>query len=358
MDINFKDRGPGGARLVDPLKDFSLEIPGRAGAVEGRRIETLEQLGSATAAALADTIETQLGKTAEIGRDNVVTKAEVTALEQQKASLGETKAAVNLELPLLKALVERPNPEPIDLPKAVRTITRHVSSPYDPNFVDLSELPPGIRKLALEVLDTLDALSSGPGSEKHDLREDRRIDNAILARFQALSDHELTAFGQGSPESQRSVANMVHRHINAETEERLTEPKNPRSVRKDFPVEGASVALETVPLPDYSKEGRKTYHNLNRVLLVKVPPGHKVLINAQSPMFDAQGKPNGLELMEQLLKPTEGSQRHELAYLPGIKDGKAAELWITVLKGDQVVSNRNFAVPENPITTETVTVRT
>ena len=91
---------------------------------------------------------------------------------------------------------------------------------------------------------------------------------------------------------------------------------------------------------------------------MKVPPGHKVLINAQSPMLDAQGKQNGLELMEQLLKPTEGNQRHELAYLPGIKDGKAAELWVTVLKGDQVVSNRNFAVPENPITSETVTVRT
>lgn len=358
MDINSKDRGPAGPRLVDSLKDFSLEIPGRTAAVEGRRVETLERLDAGTAAALADTVEAQVGKTAEIGRDNVVTKAEVAALEQQKASLGETKAAVNAELPLLKKLVERPKPEAIDLPKAVRTITRHVSSPYDPNFVDLSALPPGIRKLALEVLDTLDAVSSKPGAEVHDLREDRRIDNAILARFQALSDHELLTFGAGSPGQQRSVAAMVHRHINSETEERLTEPKNPRAVRKDFPVEGASVALETVPLPDYSKEGRRTYHNLNRVLLVKVPPGHKVLINAQSPMLDAQGKQNGLELMEQLLKPTEGNQRHELAYLPGIKDGKAAELWVTVLKGDQVVSNRNFAVPENPITSETVTVRT
>ena len=181
------------------------------------------------------------------------------------------------------------------------------------------------------------------------------ISQAILRKFLDLSDLELAAFEPDGPtvgaSGQRAVAEKLLRHISAEELVRETEPNNPRPAVSRFPVQGADVKLVTTPVPDYERTGRNTYHNLNRVLEVKVPPGHTVLLNVQSP---ASGQLNMAELV---LTPSKDGLSQELPYLPGLKDGNPAEVWITVLKGKEVVSNVSLSVPENPITTRTDTVR-
>ena len=354
MDIKHKKVGNAG--LVDSLRDFNLEIGGRSAPVAGRRLETLQALKVGGAAKLADNVQAEVGPSSEVGRDGLVTATEVAALasDAQLAKLGARRPGIEAQLPLLSKLVERPAAEPIALTPAYREIRREVSTRYDPQGEALSRLPAGFKAMAERVLDTLDnADAATRGENLHDLRLGKEISNALLERFLDLSDLELAAFEPDGPKlggaGQRAVAEKLRRHLNEEVSSRDLEPANPRAAVTRFPVKGAEVKLETVPVPDYEQVGRNRVHNLNRVLTVQVPPGHTVLVNAQATTRTALGGPN-TELGERVLSPTPNGAPHELNYLPGIAEGNPAELWITVLKGTEVIGNQSFAVPQNPIT--------
>lgn len=346
MDIKHIKMGNAG--LVDPLNDFSLEIRGQSAPIQGRRLETLRRIGAGAAGKLADhTAVNAPGAGPMVAADGFVTTKEVELLKQQSDSA---------QLPLLEKLMSRPESQPVQLAPAVRVIRREVQGKYDPTCVALDELPGGFKQMALRVLDTLDnKISEERGSEEHDYAYEKMISQDILRKFLDLSDLELTAFEPDGPKvgavGQRVLAEKLLRHITAEEMVRETEPRDPPPAVTRFPVQGADVRLVTTPVPDYEREGRNTYHNLNRVLEVKVPPGHTVLLNVQSP---AGGQLNMAELV---LTPSKDGQARELPYLPGLKDGSAAEVWVTVLKDKEVVSNVSLSVPDNPIFTRTDTVR-
>ncbi|MCA9549531.1 MAG: hypothetical protein KC933_05805 [Myxococcales bacterium] len=306
MDIKHIKMGNAG--LVDPLNDFSLEIRGQSAPIQGRRLETLRRIGAGAAGKLADhTAVNAPGVGPAVATDGFVTTKEVELLKQQSDSA---------QLPLLEKLMSRPESQPVQLAPAVRVIRREVQGKYDPTWVGLDELPGGFKQMAQRVLDTLDnKLSEERGSEEHDYAYEKMISQDVLRRFLDLSDLELAAFEPDGPKvgasGQRAVAEKLLRHISAEELVRETEPNNPRPAVSRFPVQGADVKLVTTPVPDYERTGRNTYHNLNRVLEVKVPPGHTVLLNVQSP---ASGQLNMAELV---LTPSKDGLSQELPYLPG-----------------------------------------
>jgi hypothetical protein len=346
--VDIKHTKMGNAGLVDPLNDFSLELRGQTAPIQGRRLETLRRVGAGAAGRLADHVAIHApGVDPAVATDGFVTAKEVALLAQQSDSA---------QLPLLEKLMERPASVPVALTPAVRLIRREVQGKYDPSWVELSELAPGFRQMAQRVLETLDLkLSEERGAEEHAHSFENKISQDILQKFLGLSDLELAAFEPDGPKlgaaGQRVVAEKLLRHITAEEQVRETEPKHPRPAVTNFPVQGAQVRLVTTPVPDFEREGRNTYHNLNRVLEVKVPAGHTVLLNVQSP---GKGQLNVAELV---LTPSKDGLFQELPYLPGLKDGAAAEVWVTVLKGKDVVSNVSLSVPDNPIFTRTETVR-
>ncbi|MCK6546011.1 hypothetical protein L6R52_09090 [Myxococcota bacterium] len=338
----------GSAGLVDGLRDFNVRVTGDT--QPGRRAETLERVGLGRSAGLADAIETETGRAPGIARDGLVLATEVAALAQPEvlAKLGVRGAAVAAELPRLAKLVERPAAEPLALTPAFIEVRREVSRPYDPSWVELAELPPTYRAMATRVIDTLDALeSASTGREEHTLAYDKKVSTEIIDRFLALSDLELATYEPGpriGAAGQRRVAEKLRAHIEQETHVRDLVPSNPRPVMTRFPVSAATVRLATTPVPDYEQVGRNRVHNLNRALLVDVPAGHTVIVNAQ-----AAQRGGATDVGERVLGPTKPGQPHELDYLPGVADGQPAEVWITVLKGKDVVANQVFAVPANPI---------
>lgn len=327
--------------VVDPLKDFNLELAGQKQTLTGRRTDTLALLGLDAPAQRADQVVRQTpGASPALAVDQFVTAEEVRRLGALHP---------DPQRPLLEQLLERPAPQPLGLTKAERVIRREIEARYDPNWVELGELPESFRKLALRILDTFDAKTSAESlREEHPRREEGKISVAIIEAYKALSDLELYTFDPDQANitaaHRRSLANTLLRHLTAEGAARETEPQHPKPAVTRLPVTGAKINLVTTPVPDVERNGRQTYHNLNRVLEVKVEPGHTVVINVQSVGKDQLG------LAEQVLKAKANGTSHELPYLPGVSKGEPAEVWITVLKGKEVVANVNYALPPNPIT--------
>lgn len=348
--------GPAG--LKDLVNDFVVKIEGaKSGPIDARRLETLEALRLGGIGKLADHMATTaLDRGPEVATDGLITPAEVRELAKTEAFTTGLGSKVNLKL--LESLVTRPKAQPLGLEPAERIITRreaylYPSSPEVGREAGLEQLGPTHRAMARRVLETLDRHTSGTTeTEFHEHALAGVINEALLDRFRGLSDLELSAYEPDGPKvgaaGQRAVAEKLRKHLQ-EHDTRELEPRNPRPVVNRFPVEAIKLRLETDPVPDAVRSGRLSLNQLNRALVVDVPPGYTAVLNVQSRSKPSPGS-DTLQMAEYVIPPTAKDEPAELARVPGIDRGAPAEVWVVVMKGREVVSNQSFLVPENPIT--------
>lgn len=326
----------GGVRFKqDALNDAILTVEGQAPFC-ARRAETFERLGLGKAADKLEATAALTGISSErIERDGFITQEELTLL-----------SGASSVPKLARALLERPLPTPVKLTPAERQVTTQVRAHYNPDCVKVEELGAGYRAIADLVLATLDTQEmKSRGYDRGGYSAEGIITSRYLESYLALPPEALCP--STSPTSLPlpvllRQAKALLRHITEATFS--SEARNDAPAVTPFPVAQATIELVTLTREETAGLGLGGYHFPNRRLEVKVPEGHTVVINAQA------ATEGTVALAELVLGHRNTTQPYQLPYLPGLADGEPAELWITVLKGKQVVDNQVFAVPANPIT--------
>lgn len=330
------------AHKPDVLNDGVLTIEGRRPFC-GRRAETLARLGFEEFAGKIDAASVVAGVTSEkIERDGILTKEELKVL-------GKT-----VEVPkTVAALLQRPSPVAVKLAPAERVVTTQVRAHYNPECIRLEELNPGYRAIAEGVLASLDRKEMQEhGYSRGGYSSEGVITSHYLLEYLSLDAQALAALTpkEGLPSKVlRRQAEALLRHITLATFDKET--RSYPSAVTSFPVSEAKVRLVTSVRPDVSGLGPGQYHYPSRRLEVSVPEGLTVVLNAQC----AAG--GTVELSEMVLGHRGSTTPYQLPDLPGLGSGQPAELWITVLRGDEVLSNQVFQVPANPIVERSRQVR-